>query len=70
MKTLKQIKEDAPANSMGAAGTVGLGTSTAATVSGGGIAGFDPIITGMLRRRPLNKTVGFKEYLRRGKKNK
>lgn len=59
MKTLKQIKEDAPANSMGSAGISGLGTST------GGIAGVDPIMTKMLRRRPaINKTVGFKEYLR------
>lgn len=48
-KKLKQIKEeimieDAPANSMGAAGISGLGTST------GGVAGFDPAIDGIFRR--------------------
>lgn len=41
------ISEDggAPANSMGAAGTSGLGPAS------GGIAGFDPVMGGVLRRK-------------------
>jgi hypothetical protein len=46
LKNLRQFKEDAPANSMGAAGING------ATPSVGGIAGFDPIL-GTARRKPI-----------------
>lgn len=45
LKNLKQFKEDAPANSMGA-GIGGVGPSV------GGIAGFDPIL-GTARRKPI-----------------
>lgn len=50
MKRLKQIKEDAPANSMGA-GPQGLGSATGAP-----IAGYDKLLMGrkMLRRKALD----------------
>jgi|688.fasta_scaffold229151_4 hypothetical protein len=48
MKKFKDfIKDDAPANAMGAAGI--SGASSAVNV---GIAGFDPVMGGMLRRKP------------------
>jgi hypothetical protein len=51
MKSFKQMREDAPANAMGAAGISGLGTST------GGIAGRDKILgigdPNILRRKAL-----------------
>lgn len=50
MKKFKEyIKEDAPANAMGAAGTSGLGSAVNV-----GIAGFDPVMMGgkVLRRKP------------------
>jgi hypothetical protein len=47
MKSFKEfIKEDAPANAMGAAGI--SGASTAVNV---GVAGFDPVMGKMLRRK-------------------
>ncbi len=48
MKTFKEfIKEDAPANAMGAAGISGAGPAVNV-----GVAGFDPVMGKMLRRKP------------------
>jgi hypothetical protein len=48
MKRFKDyLKEDAPANAMGAAGISGAGSAVNV-----GVAGFDPVMAGMLRRKP------------------
>lgn len=50
MKKFKEfLKEDAPANAMGAAGTSGLSSATNV-----GIAGYDPVFARMLRRKPMD----------------
>ena len=65
MKKFKDyVKEDgaAPANSMGTAGTAGLGPAT------GGIAGFDPLMMGgkILRRKLPTDMV--KKLVKRAKR--
>jgi hypothetical protein len=63
MKRFKEYtKEDAPANSMGVAGTSGAGSAVNV-----GIAGYSPLMMGgkVLRRRPL--MTGLKNVLRKRK---
>lgn len=58
---LCEIKEDAPANSMGSGGSPAMGDTTAK--SSGGIAGYDPLLgTQKRKKNPLDaRTKEFKK---------